>query len=45
MLTVLNALVLFTGAGRFLGLDRFLLPKLEQLATRGGLYRFLPWLA
>ena len=45
MLTVLNALVLFTGAGRFIGLDRFLLPKLEQLAARGGAFRFLPWLA
>ncbi len=45
MLTVLNALVLFTGAGRFLGLDRFLLPRLEQLARRGGAFRFLPWLA
>ena len=45
MLTVLNALFLFTGAGRFIGLDRFLLPRLQQLAARGGIFRFLPWLA
>ena len=45
MLALLNALVLFTGAGRFLGLDRFLYPRLERLAARGGLFRLLPWLA
>jgi hypothetical protein len=44
MLTVLNALMLFTGAGRFLGLDRFLLPHFERLAKRGGVFRVLPWL-
>ena len=45
MLTVLCALPMLTGAGRFLGLDRFLLPHLERLAARGGVFRFLPWLA
>jgi hypothetical protein len=45
MLSVLCALPMLTGAGRFIGLDRFLLPKLEQLAARGGVFRFLPWLA
>jgi thiosulfate dehydrogenase (quinone) large subunit len=45
MLTVLCALPMLTGSGRFLGLDRFIYPRLEQLAARGGVFRFLPWLA
>jgi hypothetical protein len=45
MLALLNALVLFTGAGRFIGVDRWLLPHLERLAQRGGVFRALPWLA
>jgi thiosulfate dehydrogenase [quinone] large subunit len=45
MLTVLCALAMLTGSGRFLGLDRWLLPHLERLAARGGILRFLPWLA
>jgi thiosulfate dehydrogenase (quinone) large subunit len=45
MLTVLNAQAMFTGAGRFLGLDRWILPRLEALAARGGIFRYLPWLA
>ena len=44
MLTVLCALVMLTGAGRFLGLDYFIRPRLEALAARGGVFRLLPWL-
>jgi thiosulfate dehydrogenase [quinone] large subunit len=45
MLTILNLQVTLTGAGRFLGLDRWILPRLEALASRGGPFRYLPWLS
>jgi thiosulfate dehydrogenase [quinone] large subunit len=45
MLTVLCALPLLTGSGRFLGLDYFLEPRLARLAARGGAFRLFAWLA
>ena len=35
MLVVLNLLFVFVPAGRYLGIDRFLLPRLEDAAERG----------